>query len=57
MTNYTAYTLYIQSLTNANENLPNHAYYLSIFNIVDTARKYFSDMLARRGGGTATTNQ
>ena len=49
MANYNAYILYIQSLTNANEGLPNHAYYLSIFNLIDNARRYFSDILARRG--------
>ena len=52
--NYDAYTNYVTSLTNATAGLPNNGYYLSLFNIMDNIRKYFSDLLARReGGGTA----
>ena len=48
--NYTAYVGYVLSLTNATEGQPNNAYYDSILDIVNTIRKYYSDMLARREG-------
>lgn len=57
VTNYDAFANYILSLTNATKNLPTHAYYLSIFNIIDTSRKYFSDVLARREGTTKTATE
>jgi hypothetical protein len=50
MANYAAYVAYVTSLTNATANLANNAYYLSLFNIIDNNRKYYSDMLARKGG-------
>jgi Family of unknown function (DUF6261) len=46
--NYESYASYVLSLTNATVNLPNNPYYISIYNIIDTIRKYFSDMLSRR---------
>jgi hypothetical protein len=51
ITNYEAFATYILSLTNATAGMPNNSYYNSIFDIIDTIRKYYSDLLARRGGG------
>jgi hypothetical protein len=49
--NYNAYAGYVLSLTNATAGLPINAYYSSVFEIVNTIRKYYSDLLARRFGG------
>ena len=53
--NYEAYATYVTSLTNATANLATNAYYLSLFNIIDNIRKYYSDMLARRTSTTPDT--
>jgi hypothetical protein len=50
--NYEAYATYVNSLNNATANLATNAYYLSLYNIVDNIRKYYSDMLARRGSNS-----
>jgi hypothetical protein len=42
-------------LTNATANLATNAYYLSLFNIIDNIRKYYSDMLAKRAGNNGDT--
>ena len=52
ITNYEAYAIYVTSLTNATANLATNAYYLSLFNIIDNIRNYYSDMLARRGSNS-----
>jgi hypothetical protein len=43
-----------KSLTNATINMPNHGYYKSIFEIINTIRKYYSNTLARRNGSSPT---
>jgi hypothetical protein len=53
--NYEAYAAYVTSLTNATANLATNAYYLSLFNIIDNIRKYYSDMLAKRAGNNGET--
>jgi hypothetical protein len=50
---YNAYATYVLALTNATQGQPNHAYYKSIFDIVNNIRKYYSDALARREGSRA----
>ena len=50
---YEAYIAYVVSLTNATNNLPANAYYTSIFDIINNIRKYYSDLLARRGNGAS----
>jgi tRNA U34 5-carboxymethylaminomethyl modifying GTPase MnmE/TrmE len=52
ITNYDAYATYVLSLTNATTGMPNNGYYSSIFDIVDNIRKYYSDLIARRSGGS-----
>lgn len=52
--NYNAYIGYVLSLTNATEGQPSNAYYNSILDIINTIRKYYSDMLSRRDGGATT---
>ena len=42
--NYTIYTTYVLSLSNA----ANTPYYNSLLDIINNIRKYYSDLLARR---------
>jgi hypothetical protein len=52
ITNYKNFTLYVLSL--AKVEVSPAVYYTDILNVINTSRKYYSDMLARRNGGDSS---